>query len=495
MRIRAAVSLLQDRPRRWAIATATGAALCSGGTPPARAQTGRTLEAHVWAHDGQVGPLEAASSDDFWTSSGTHYRFDGTSLGKLSFSDQLGGSPREIVAVRAGSHGQAFVLGVWSSAGWGLSAHDPRGKQLWLRPLGRAAPKDAAKSPVRRRSQSEPKWEVSVAELLGVSEAGDVTVSGWVQGCVDLAPAPASQVECALLERAGRNADSNVDAFPQIFFTTRFDKSGAWKRSRVYPRLPARAAAWSGDGDRLAVTLSGWWKKTLTFQAPDGTTGSVTFGPDDPAQRSVVVLFDGAGHLAGAFHLLARTGQSIRDMTFDRAGKLWLLAASSPGPEMRGPGTQHSGASAVSCLSVVSIGVRNEPPYFHGTSCVPGTSADLAGAIDVAADGRVIIGGAPSGLADGETLEQPTGLEAAPAPPRDVCGNVARDYRQTRVAVTRAGNPDWSVPVPTVFAIGLASGWTCLATNKHLACVRPGSRRAGSAPAPSGPKPNTSPAN
>ena len=46
------------------------------------------------------------------------------------------------------------------------------------------------------------------------------------------------------------------------------------KGARTFPRLHARAVAWSPAGDRLAVTASGWWSKRLTFQAPDGTEAS-----------------------------------------------------------------------------------------------------------------------------------------------------------------------------------------------------------------------------
>ncbi|HXT95105.1 MAG TPA: hypothetical protein VN853_02325, partial [Polyangia bacterium] len=47
------------------------------------------LEAHVWPHEGRPETLVAGAADDFWTISGAHYRFDGTKLGELAFSDRL----------------------------------------------------------------------------------------------------------------------------------------------------------------------------------------------------------------------------------------------------------------------------------------------------------------------------------------------------------------------------------------------------------------------
>jgi hypothetical protein len=443
--------------------------------PVALAEPARVLEAHVWRNsaDGEASPLVAGKADDFWTSAGVHYRFDGTRIGELSFASERGGAPGQLVGLRVGPSGRVAVLGDWPGAGWAVSAHDENGRQLWLRSLGRPGPKRAAKHPVRQLDQDEPAFEVAAAELLGVDEEGGVEVAGWLQGCVDLAPAPASQVECASVDQAGKNLAG--DAYPQLFFSSRFDGSGGWQGARTYPRLPARAVAWSAAGNVLAVTASGWWLKRLAFQAPDGTEASIRFGPDDPPFRSLVILFDGTGHVASVFHLLAHAGQVVTSMAFDRAGTLWLAVASSPGLEVRGRGSQRVGASAASCLSVLSaVPKKDVLPTFHGTSCVPGGNARLAVMLSAAPDGRIVIGGAPSGLADGETLNPPKDLDVGiPPPPRDTCGNVAPDYRATRVAVSYPGRPDWSVPVLSAFAVGLANGWTCLDTKQQLACVRP----------------------
>ena len=460
-------------PRFVVAATACISTLAAFALAAPVALADRTLEAHVWPSGGQVGPLVAGKADDFWTSSGVHYRSDGTRLGELSFTSLRGGAPGQVFGLRVGPSGRVAVLGDWPGMGTAVSAHDEDGRQLWLRSLGRPGPKRAAKRPVHQPGQDDPSSEVTAAELLGVDEAGGVVVSGWLQGCVDLAPAPASQVECASVDRAGKGLAG--DAYPQLFFTSRFDGSGGWKGARTFPRLPARAVAWSPAGDRLAVTASGWWSKRLTFQAPDGTEASVGFGPDDPGFRSLVILFDSKGHMDGVLHLLANTGQSVRSMTFDRTGTLWLAVASSPGLEVRGPGPKRVGESPMTCLSLVSAAAKKDVlPYFHGATCVPGVGAHLAATLNPAPDGRIIIGGAPSGFADGETLDPPKGLDVGvPPPPRDVCGHVPRDFRAMRIAVTHQGRPDWSMPVQTAFAVGLANGWTCLQTGKQLACVRP----------------------
>ena len=59
----------------------------------------------------------------------------------------------------------------------------------------------------------------------------------------------------------------------------------------------------------------------------------------------------------------------------------------------------------MTCLSMVSAAAKKDVlPTFHGATCVPGVNADLTAALNPAPDGRIIIGGAPSRFADGETL-------------------------------------------------------------------------------------------
>ena len=429
------------------------------------------LEAHVWPHEGRPETLVAGAADDFWTISGAHYRFDGTKLGELAFSDRLAGKPPgRIESLRVGPRGQVFVTGVWPSLGPALSAHDPNGQQLWVRALGRGAPKGSATGPVRRGRQEEPIPGITSAEILGVDSRGIVQVSGRLQGCVDLAPRPASSVACATIALAGKNFVGDVDAYPELFFTTQFDASGAWKGSRTFPRLPAREVAWSTADDGLAVTAGGWWMTSLAIQAPAGTPASIPF--DGAGEKSIVVLLDRHGHLGGVLHFMALEGQAVRSVAFDRDGSLWMLATYQPGLEVRGPGRARSGAAAATCLSLVSLPKKNQRPYVHASACLPSLSASYSAMLSVAADDRVIISSAPDGLLQGRTLEPPQDL-ARPPPPRDVGGNVPRDYAPPRLVVTRHGEPEWSSPISAWYAVGLPNGWVCFETSKSLACVSP----------------------
>jgi len=314
-----------------------------------------------------------------------------------------------------------------------------------------------------------------------VDSEGAIQISGWLQGCVDLAPRPASAVECASLDRAGKNFDVDVDAFPQLFFTSRFDASGSWKGSRAFPRLNVREVAWSSAGDSLAATASGWWKKPLVIQAPAGSSTSIRFGEEDPAFKSIVVLLDRAGHLRGTLHLLAQEASIVRSLVFDGGGWLWMLTSYSPGLQVRGPGRLRGGASVGNCLSLLSLATKGETPYFHASYCTPNRAASFSSTLTSGPDDRVIISWAPADLLDGAPVEPPPGL-ALPPPPRDVTGNVARDYVPTRLVVTRRGQLEWSSPIPASHAIGLPNGWVCFDTPDKLACVR----LAASARAPKG---------
>ena len=80
--------------------------------------------------------------------------------------------------------------------------------------------KSSAHGPVKRRGQEEPPPEITGAEIVGVDDTGSVRIFGWLQGCVDLAPRPASFVECATLERAGKYFDSDVDAFALLLLSS-----------------------------------------------------------------------------------------------------------------------------------------------------------------------------------------------------------------------------------------------------------------------------------
>jgi len=439
----------------------------------------RRLEAHVWAQAADPGPLVAGAADDFWTSYGWHYRFDGTKLGELEFSDRLAGKPERIYGIRVGSRGQVFMVGTWPGLGVSMSAHDQNGQQRWIKALGRVSGKSAARGPVRRRAQEEEASpEITWAEILGVDDSGSVRISGWLKGCVDLAPPPASFVDCATWERAGKNFSPEADALPALFFTSRFDDSGGWKGSQTFPRLPARDISWSIADDALAATAGGYWNKPLAFQAPAGTPTSISFREDDPPYKSIVVLLDRTGRLRGTLHLFAHGAPVARSLTFDGHGWLWMLTTYSPGLEVRGPGRVRTGTSVGKCLSLVSLvdvdnGKKDQIPYFHASYCTPSLSASFPATLSVGSDDRVIVSWAPAGMFEGEPpIEPPPGL-ASPPPPRDVLGNVPRDHVPTRLVVTRRGRLEWSSPIPASHAIGLRDGWICFDIPKRLACVRP----------------------
>ncbi len=433
----------------------------------------RILEAHVWSYDTQPGSLTPGAADDFWTLSGVHYRFDGTILGKLVFSDRLGGAPEgPLDHLRVGARGQVFVTGVWSGLGPSLSAHDLNGQQLWIRPIGRPGRKGPAKGSIRRTGQDEPSSEIVSAEILGVDAAGNVQISGWLQGCVDLASRPDSFVACATLNRAGKYFDDDVDAYPQLFFSSRFDETGGWKGSRTFPRLPAGQVAWSSVDDVLAVTTGGSWRKPLVFEAPAGTRASIPFKDDDSLARSLVVLLDPSGHLGGTLHLLAHEAQIVRSFAFDATGSLWMLIEYSPSLDVRGPGTHRAGRSLGRCVSLLSLAKKDEVPYFHSSFCKGNRAENFSVSVSSASDGRVIVSGAPAEMVYDEVLEPPPGL-SLPPPPRDYAGKVSSDYVATHLVVTRQGNPYWSSPIPAAHAIGLPDGWICFETSKSLACVRP----------------------
>ena len=170
---------------------------------------------------------------------------------------------------------------------------------------------------------------------------------------------------------------------------------------------------------------------------------------------------------------MALASQTVRSVAFGRDGWLWMLATYEPGLEVRGPGrARSSGGVAASCLSVVSLSETNQKPYVHASTCLASLSASYSATLSVAADDRVIISSAPDGLLQGKTLEPPPEL-LRPPPPRDVDGNVPRDFAPLRLVVTRHGEPDWSSPISASYAIGLANGWVCFETLKSLACVTP----------------------
>jgi hypothetical protein len=478
MRARSAAEPMFGRGHLLLAAITTACAALAPGAVEAQSPAGaRRLEAHVWPNDGEPAPLTAGAADDLWTISGSHHRFDGTKLGQLEFSDRFAGKPDRIYGIRVARAGQVFVVGIWSALGWSLSAHDQNGQQRWIKALGRVSAKSSAQGPVKRRGQEEPSPEITWAEILGVDDTGSVRISGWLKGCVDLAPRPASFVECATLERAGKNFASDADAFPQLFFTSTFDDSGGWKGSRAFPRLEVRDISWSSADDSLAATASGWWTKPLVFQAPAGTPSSISFGEGDPPYKSIVALFDRTGRLRGALHLLAREAQVVRSLTFDEHGGLWMLTTYSPGLEVRGPGRVRTGASVGNCLSLLSLadvksGKMEQATYFHASYCTPSRSASFPSTLSAGPDDRVIVSWAPAGMFEGEPFEPPPGL-ASPPPPRDIYGNVSRDYVPTRLVVTRRGRLEWSSPIPASHAIGLPGGWVCFEVPTKLACVRP----------------------
>jgi hypothetical protein len=447
----------------FAAATAASVTLTPGFAWSQAVTGARRLEAHVWPNDGEPAPLAAGAADDLWTISGSHYRFDGTKLGQLSFSDRLAGKPDRIFGIRVGARGQVFIVGTWPAPGWSLSAHDQNGQQRWIRALGRVSAKSSARGPVKR-GQEKSSPEIMWAEIAGVDDTGAARISGWLKGCVDLAPAPASSVDCATRERAGKNFDPDADAYPQLFFTSRFDDSGEWKGSQTFPRLPAHDVAWSTADDSLATTAGGWWTKPLEFQAPAGTPTSISFGDGDNSAKSVVVLLDRGGRLRGALHLLAYEGPIVRGLTFDDHGWLWMLMTYSPGLEVRGPGRVRTGTSVGNCLSLVSLveaesGKKDLTPYYHASYCTPIRSASFPSTISAGSGDRVIISWAPASMFESEPLDPPPGLDLPP-PPRDIYGNVSRDYIPTRLVVTRRGRLEWSSPIPASHAIGLTNGWT-----------------------------------
>ena len=471
---------MAGRLKLFAAITAACVALAPTGVEAQSPAGARRLEAHVWAQDAEQGPLTAGAADDFWTSYGWHYRFDGTKLGELEFSDRLAGKPERIYGIRVGARGQVFVVGTWPGLGVSLSAHDQNGQQRWVRALGRVSGKSSARGPVMRRGRQEPSPEITWAEILGVDDTGSVRISGWLKGCVDLAPPPASFVDCATRERAGKSFSPDADADPLLFFTSRFDDSGGWTGSQTFPRLPALAISWSIADDSIAATAGGYWNKPLAFQAPAGTPTSISFGEDDPEFKSIVVLLDRSGRLRGTVHLLPRAARVAGSLTFDGHGWLWMLATYSPGIEVRGPGRARSGTPVAKCLSLLSLadkniitGKRDQLPYVQASYCTPSLSASFPTTLSVGPDDRVIVSWAPADMFQGEPLiEPPQGL-ASPPPPRDIAGNVPRDHVPTRLVVTRRGRLEWSSPIPASHAIGLRDGWICFDVPKRLACVRP----------------------
>jgi hypothetical protein len=431
----------------------------------------RPLEAHVWPYEGPAAPIVAGAADDFWTASGTHYRIDGTVLGKLTFSPSRGPLPT-VTSLEVAREGQVFATALWPGIGPCVSGHDREGRQLWVRPLGR--PSSAAPSEVvRRPGQGAPRSQVTAADIAGIDRDGTVRVSGWIQGCVDLAPAPASHVECATLTHAGKNLDS-VDAFPQLLFLTSFDSHGEWKESRAFWNLPAQRVVGSSQTGALAVTADGWWKKALSFQPSGARPISVPFSADEPPSRSVALVVGSSGKLEVALHLSALAGQTVQSLAFDAKGTLWLLVTSFPGLEIRGLGVDRSGASDATCISLVSVDGASKRSHVHATRCrsTEGRSGPAPGVLTTAADGRVVISGATLGLAAGDVLESPAGLDRAPAA-RDACAGARAPREGPYLTVTRAGNPDWSVQMSVVNAVGVADGWTCFASDSRLGCLRP----------------------
>jgi hypothetical protein len=401
--------------------------------------------------------------DDFWTTSGVHYRFDGTKLGTLAFADQSSQAPPHLSALQVGPRGQVYATGEREDIGWFLSAHDATGRQIWIRPLGHPVSPKAAKGPIHRNDQEPPRAGVSFAQVVGVSEAGTVLVSGWLQGCVDLASPSATFVDCATLDRAGKNLAPGEDAFPQLFFASRFDEKGTWRSSQSFPRLPVTGSAWSMNDDVFAVAAGGRWPKSFFVRAPDGKRVALGGDDDGNAYTSAVLLVDHDGHLRSLHRFRAGAEAIVRGLAFDATGQLWLLIDSSPVLDIKTGASSPAGIQIASCSTVLSLGRGEEHSSARAAACVP---TNLSGTISprqsltTAADRRVIVSLAPDGFADGDTLAPPRGLSA-----------VSRD--RLRLVVTRAGAPDWSSQIPTENAIGLPNGWTCFSTLENLACVRP----------------------
>jgi hypothetical protein len=422
----------------------------------------RELEVHVWNHEGDVGPLSAGTKDDFWTRSGIHYLFNGTRLGGLSFGSA---EPPQVSAVRVGPGGGLFVTARGSDVGWFVSSHDSEGRQLWMRPLGRVAPRGAAKGPTRHRDQEEPPSAVSFAEVIGVSADGSVLLSGWLQGCVDLAPEPSTFVDCATLDRAGKNTQAGQDAFPQLFFATRFDVHGRWEGSQTFPRLPVTGSAWSQAQDILALTLRGGWTGPISVHTPQTRGNSPSSGHSDARIYQAAVAFvDRHGRAQIALQLRSGTGTLIRSAVFDTLGQLWLLIDAEPSLELRGGDSKPMGMPLGRCATLLYLPNAGAPPRTAASVCTDishSATIPMEQSLVAGPDGRVIVNMAPAELVDGDTLALPAQL------PTD------GERGAPRLVVTRGGVPDWSAQISTGSAVALTNGWTCFATLKSMACVRP----------------------
>lgn len=422
----------------------------------------RELEAHVWNHDGDVGPLTAGTKDDFWTRSGIHYLFNGSRIGALSFGSA---EPPQVNTVRLGPGGELFVTARGPDGGWFLSSHDPEGRQLWMRPLGRVAPRGAAKGPVRRVEQEEPPSAVSFAEVLGVSADGMVLLSGWLQGCVDLAPEPSTFIDCATLDRAGKNTHAGQDAFPQLFFTTRFNVHGRWEGSQTFPRLPVTGSAWSQAKDILAVTLRGGWTGPISVHTPQARGSSPSPGRTEASTYQAAVAFvDRHGRARIALQLGSGSGTFVRSAAFDTLGQLWLLIDAEPSLELRAGDSKPMRMPLGRCATLMYLPNAGAPPRTAASVCTDishSATIPIQQSLVTGPDGRVLVNMAPADLLDGDTLALPSQL------PLD------GQRGAPRLVVTTGGVPDWSVQISTGSAVALTNGWTCFSTLKSLACVRP----------------------
>ncbi|HXU80053.1 MAG TPA: hypothetical protein VN914_01565, partial [Polyangia bacterium] len=413
------------------------------------------LEVYRWGNaKGSNGPIDLApgASTDFWTSQGFHYRFDGQQLGELSFKRQE--PNRELRSVA--SDGGGGVLVVWEAdKAVFLSRHDQDGRELWSTPMG------LARRQIVKGGQAPN--EIMPVAVTGGAADGTIHVSGWFQGCVDLAGGRQHRLVCATRRNSGEPTSPELDGYPRVFFVNQYDRAGAWKRALVFEKFPRGSAA-SSPSSAVAVTGRWYTSREVELRAPGGAP--LLHVPAQKAGaplKSVLGLFRQDGRTIAVTELDAARYTVVRSLSFDAADRLWLLVESSPRLDLKEAGQLRLTVPGDHCLALLSRSGSEAGWEKQLVEC--SSEADLFSNLlfmAPAADGRLILGNLPAEMAATVTLGSADGPE------------FARARRNLALMVLTNGRPSWSLETSGVnHAVALAEGWVCFTQLTRINCVRP----------------------
>jgi hypothetical protein len=320
----------QRRISFWLMQACGAAALLGGANARAEEAPGLT-----WmVPDPPAAGFFAADSSGFWTGDGKHYRSDG----KLDLSVNLSPESGTAQFVASGTAGPVFLGSAEGKsgapqagrAGAVVTAFDPKGHELWRRPIGGPAAKGS----------------VAVLDGLVVASNGDVVVGGQFSGCLRFDER--SHTVC-VDEKAARRAET-CDVHGEICtepFVASYDAKGNLKSVLAAAGYPAQWFAAAADG---RIALAGAFMGKLALD-PGQKTRTIVTEPESPKGHHYQTFWStfGAGdpRWLGGYALLAEIQSAPKGMAFDSEGSLIVLALVDPLGRQGVPVTLSDGAKPV----------------------------------------------------------------------------------------------------------------------------------------------------